>query len=119
MYLMTDPKPFACYRHYNAKNELLYVGVTASTGQRDGGHKSGSEWFSEIARSECSYFDTRREALVFEAASIVVDGPKYNKMIDAKLLRRPYTNEVRYIPADDYRHVLRSVIDKLTTKESC
>ena len=112
---MEMPQPFACYRHYNAAGELLYVGVTASTGKRDSGHKSGSEWFGEIARSECTYFATRREALVFEAASIIVDEPKYNKLVDAKLLRRPYTNEVEYIPADDYRHVMRTVIDQLTS----
>jgi hypothetical protein len=48
-----------------------------------------------------------------------VDEPKYNKMVDAKLLRRPYTNEIEYIPADDYRHVLRTVIDELqATKKS-
>jgi hypothetical protein len=76
---MEMPQPFACYRHYNAAGELLYVGVTASTGKRDSGHKSGSEWFGEIVRSECTYFATRREALVFEAACIIVDEPKYNK----------------------------------------
>jgi hypothetical protein len=48
---MTEPnKPFACYCHYNAAGELLYVGVTASTGKRDSGHKSGSEWYSERDR---------------------------------------------------------------------
>jgi excinuclease UvrABC nuclease subunit len=111
----TKPQPFACYRHYDAADELLYVGVTASTGRRDSEHRGGSDWFKEIARSECTYFATRREALVFEAACIVTDEPKYNKLVDAKLLRRPYTNEIDYVPADDYRHVLRTVIDQLTS----
>jgi len=30
-------------------------------------------------------------------------------------LRRPYTNEIEYVPADDYRHVMRTIIDQLTS----
>jgi excinuclease UvrABC nuclease subunit len=106
-------KRFACYRHYNAAGELLYVGVTESTGQRYSAHKHASAWFEDIAEIKCDYFDSRRAALVLEAATIVCDAPKYNKAVDTKLLRRPYHDEVKYIPADDYRHVLRTLRDDL------
>jgi hypothetical protein len=66
------------YRHFDAANKLLYVGVSLSTLNRLGQHKDHSHWFTTIARVEVSRFPTRADALAAERLAIQVEAPAHN-----------------------------------------
>ena len=67
------------YRHYNANNDLLYVGVSLNALLRLTQHeRSGASWFWDIARIEVQHFDNRGAALHAEAEAIQREAPIYN-----------------------------------------
>lgn len=69
----------ALYRHFDAAGSLLYVGISLSAVQRLAQHKSTSAWFSQIARVDVEWLDTREAALAAEAAAIVAENPRCNR----------------------------------------
>lgn len=66
------------YRHFNAENELLYVGVSVSILARLDGHRTNSHWFDQIVKITIENFPTREEALSAEFNAIRLEFPKYN-----------------------------------------
>ena len=69
------------YRVFDAKNTLLYVGISFSAINRMNEHSKDKPWWRETARIDVETLQCgRREALVIEAAVIKSERPLYNKM---------------------------------------
>jgi hypothetical protein len=66
------------YRHYNAKGELLYVGISLSAVNRLGQHKDHSHWFESITRVDIQQFGNRKYAMDAETLAIRNEKPKHN-----------------------------------------
>lgn len=81
------------YRHFNAENELLYVGISLNAINRLGQHKDNSHWFDLICRVDIQNFNTKEEALDAETLAILNEKPKHNirKKIDFK--KEKYLNQ--------------------------
>ena len=81
------------YRHFGAKDELLYVGISISAMARLAQHKEASPWFEEIAKVTIEHFATREEAITAEREAIAKEQPKYNvrhKQIEEKSFHQQF-----------------------------
>ena len=67
------------YRHYDAEDRLLYVGISLSTVSRLAQHKDSAKWFGALAKVTVQLFDTREAALEAEAHAIAVEDPIFNR----------------------------------------
>lgn len=76
----------ALYRHWNAADDLLYVGISMNVARRTCAHSERSHWYDDIARISVEWFDGRREALEAEAHAIRSERPLWNR-------RRPKSTE--------------------------
>jgi hypothetical protein len=65
------------YRHFDADDRLLYVGISISAVIRLYEHRSSS-WFYKIAKITIETFDTRQRAVEAERRAIVEERPSYN-----------------------------------------
>lgn len=75
--------PAAVYRIYDADDVLLYVGAANNVKDRLSYHSGIKRWWSEAARYEAEWYDTRDDAEHAEAVAINTEGPLYNVMIPA------------------------------------
>ncbi len=66
------------YRFFDADDELLWVGVTATRTRRFAQHREQREWWTEIVRAEFEHFGTRAEAEAAEREQIQTLHPRYN-----------------------------------------
>jgi hypothetical protein len=66
------------YRHFNADNELLYVGIAISPIARTKWHRSLSPWYPQIRTIKIDVLPDRDTALAAERAAILAEVPKYN-----------------------------------------
>lgn len=66
------------YKHWNANDELLYIGISLSAVRRLKSHLHRSEWFNQIATVTIQRLPTRRVALKEEARQIKICRPPYN-----------------------------------------
>jgi hypothetical protein len=66
------------YRHYDARDRLLYVGISLSAVGRLAQHRSDSGWYSDITRVTVERFATRQQALDAEALAIKSERPLHN-----------------------------------------
>lgn len=66
------------YRHWNANDDLLYVGISLSHTGRLAQHKRNSRWFYQISRVTLEHYDTREEALAAERHAIKTESPVFN-----------------------------------------
>lgn len=73
------PRRTALYRHLDADDVLLYVGISGNLAARDEQHAGGSVWHLFVARVESVLLDTRDEALQAETAAIETEVPIFNK----------------------------------------
>lgn len=69
---------FHLYRHFDANDTLLYVGVSLSTINRLGQHKDHSHWFDSIAKVTIENFDSREASLEAETQAILKEKPAHN-----------------------------------------
>lgn len=67
----------ALYRHFNADNQLLYVGISLSAIHRLSQHKT-SGWHDDIAKVDIIHFNNRTEALDAEKEAIKEENPRFN-----------------------------------------
>jgi hypothetical protein len=70
----------ALYRHFDAGDRLLYVGISASPTRRHAEHGSRACWFADIARIGVEWFDNRADALDAERAAILSESPVHNRL---------------------------------------
>lgn len=66
------------YRHFDADNQLLYVGISLSAVHRLTEHRNGSPWFRSIGSVTIETFPSRKEALAAEKEAIRNENPLYN-----------------------------------------
>jgi hypothetical protein len=71
-------EPTAVYRLYDAREELIYVGMTVNPDMRFGSHAVTKPWWPEVARRDIAWFETRHEAEQREAQLIAHYHPRYN-----------------------------------------
>src|SRR3990167_3888832 len=67
------------YRHYDASGTLLYVGIALCSVERLVQHRSGAEWFGQIATIRIEHFETEDIAREAEAKAIRKERPIFNK----------------------------------------
>jgi hypothetical protein len=70
-------KKTALYRHFDADNNLLYVGISLSAVNRLSQHKN-KKWFYDIVRIDVEWFDDRDLASNAELKAIRTERPKFN-----------------------------------------
>ena len=68
----------ALYRHYDAANRLLYVGISLSQSSRLEQHMQDSKWAADIATIKIEYFSSRNEAFHAEKTAIQAEYPIWN-----------------------------------------
>jgi predicted GIY-YIG superfamily endonuclease len=99
-----DELPTALYRLYAADGSLLYVGVTGDLRVRLAKHAADKPWWTEVARKTAAWHDSRKEALLAEAAAIRDESPRYNvteprtREEVAASLRGPSSDRHKYTP---------------------
>jgi hypothetical protein len=71
--------PTQLYRHFDACDRLLYVGISADAWKRLQQHFSRSPWGKDIARMTVEDHPTRGAAVDAEAAAILSEQPPFNK----------------------------------------
>ncbi len=68
----------AVYRHYDADDVLLYVGMSSDPAKRFQQHKSVSQWAGDVVRTEIDWYETRNEAFTAEGQNIRALNPAHN-----------------------------------------
>lgn len=66
------------YRFFNAKGELLYVGITGTLPRRFREHEESKLWWFECERVTVQHFATREAAAIAEIDAIRGECPRYN-----------------------------------------
>lgn len=66
------------YRHYDAADVLLYVGISLSAIRRMGQHRYESRWFNRVATIRVEHFQTREAAQAAERTAISSEAPLFN-----------------------------------------
>lgn len=79
-----DPRPSSnvgtsVYLYYDARNTLIYVGITDRGITRNREHNGRAEWWQYVARQEVEHLPTRREAEYRERELIRAWRPPFNK----------------------------------------
>jgi DNA-binding transcriptional regulator YhcF (GntR family) len=69
------------YRYFDAKGELLYIGIAYDVDERKKGHArtASDSWYPLIAKRDVQFFPTRAEAEDAEARAIRAEKPRYNR----------------------------------------
>lgn len=70
----------ALYRHYDATDACLYIGITDDLSGRDKAHASGAVWHKHVVRTETEWFNSRIEARAAETRAILQERPAHNRM---------------------------------------
>jgi hypothetical protein len=76
------------YRHFDAKGDLLYVGMSLDVWSRQWAHFRQAEWANTIYQIVIEPFGSREELIEAEAIAIKTEYPKYNKAHNDRTLRR-------------------------------
>ena len=105
---LATPAPgdsYALYRHFDAEDRLLYIGISGSLRIREGIHRSTSMWRSLLAYRTVESYETAAEVMKAERAAIVAEQPLFNvrhntRGTEARL--RAYLEETGH--ADWMRH---------------
>ena len=71
--------PYRLYRYYDARNTLLYVGISGALAARDSGHISKSKWMQFTARSTVERHKTLESVKKAERSAIRAERPIFNK----------------------------------------
>tara|TARA_R100000322_G_C5409304_1_gene183423 strand:- start:423 stop:872 length:450 start_codon:yes stop_codon:yes gene_type:complete len=66
------------YRMWNAKEELIYIGISKSAIVRLSQHQQTKEWATEIHNITLEYFYSRELCKLAETKAIKSEKPKYN-----------------------------------------
>lgn len=74
------------YRHFDADNVLLYIGISKSLLNRISQHSHVSHWFESISLIKLEWFATREEALEAERNAILYERPLYNIAMNSSVL---------------------------------
>jgi predicted GIY-YIG superfamily endonuclease len=67
------------YRHFDASDALLYVGITCDIGARLRSHAKIASWFGQVAKITIERHADREAALAAEGLAIRTEKPKFNR----------------------------------------
>jgi len=76
------------YRHFDAKGDLLYVGMSLHVWSRQWKHFQEAEWANTIYQIVIEPFASREELIEAEALAIKTEYPRHNKTHNDRTLRR-------------------------------
>lgn len=114
------------YRHFDAHDNLLYVGISLSTVSRLSQHKDHSHWFKEISKVTIQRFTTREDALKAEMLAVGSENPKCNinlkkKEKDLKVEKEKRQKEVlqKVTPKEMSDYSRRSLLGRVVDFEVC
>tara|TARA_R110000822_G_scaffold154837_2_gene294619 strand:+ start:17 stop:568 length:552 start_codon:yes stop_codon:yes gene_type:complete len=114
------------YRHFDAQDNLLYVGISLSTVSRLSQHKDHSHWFKEISKVTIQRFPTREEALKAEMLAVFAENPKCNinlkkKEKDLKVEKEKHQKEFlqKITPKEMSDYSRRSLLGRVVDFEVC
>lgn len=71
-------KPTRLYRHFDAQDRLLYVGISLNQQLRLEQHMRGSKWAADIVKVLVELYPNRAEAKQAETAAIQTENPVWN-----------------------------------------
>lgn len=74
----------ALYRHFDANDRLLYVGISLSAVQRLAQHRHSAHWFKKIVSVGIEWFPSREAAIEAEAAAIQLEKPLHNIALNGR-----------------------------------
>lgn len=74
-----NKKPNALYRYFDAKDILLYVGISGTLAIRDKSHIAASRWMQLTARSTVEHRETAEDAARAEREAIKSEHPLFNQ----------------------------------------
>ena len=69
----------ALYHIYDARDELLYVGISKDFGTRWKQHAKAQPWWPDVERQTVKWYGSRPDAEAAEKVAIKLERPKYNK----------------------------------------
>jgi len=109
------------YRHYDDKDNLLYVGISLSALMRLMQHKDSSDWFLNIAKVTIETFPTREKALDAETQAIIKEKPIHNIAKRKAKFKPQNYKEVSQKLHEDYEKIPDYYGDKFMFKinEAC
>jgi len=104
----------AVYRLYNARAELLYVGMANDPRARFAQHKEQQPWWPDVAFYRLEWHATRGAALDAEATAIINETPLHN-------IQRPFENLLMPVAASDelLRDIAHAHADEAPTLMPC
>lgn len=73
-----NERPHVLYRFFDARERLLYVGITVAIRERLARHEVEKGWYGQIARISVEHFPTREAVLAAEKVAIQVERPLHN-----------------------------------------
>lgn len=91
------PETVAVYRHYDAEDRLLYIGISNDVVLRTRTHAVKSIWHAFAVRAEETWYDTRELALDAERLAIIAELPLFNDRHSVV----PREEQVRYLVEHD------------------
>ena len=68
----------ALYRFYDAREELLYVGITDDPWRRWREHMQAKPWYPRVKHQSVTWYDTRGQAETAEKRAIRAERPQFN-----------------------------------------
>jgi hypothetical protein len=71
--------PTQLYRHFDASDRLLYIGISRCAWKRLQQHLASSPWREQFFRMTVEDYPTRGAAIDAEAAAILAEQPTFNK----------------------------------------
>jgi predicted GIY-YIG superfamily endonuclease len=89
------------YRHFDAQENLLYVGISLDALQRLRAHRTASRWFDDISLVKMETFPSRAKALSAERAAIINEKPKHNVVHNSEVGQRHLFPELEQDHLDD------------------
>lgn len=93
--------PHVLYRFWDAKGELLYIGITLRLAGRIAAHRIEKEWWSSVSRITIEHHESRPSALEAEAAAIRAERPRWNVIHNSERDDRPATLQSAPWSAED------------------
>jgi hypothetical protein len=95
--------PQCLYRFYDAKDRLLYIGITVSLFRRWNNHNALKPWWRKVTRATVEHFPDRASVMRAERNAIRAEMPIYNvshnaQVKDAGGRTRIATREVSRVP---------------------
>lgn len=103
------------YRHFDATDKLLYVGITKNPSRRLSEHAANSHWWNQIAKITIERFQSKAHAQVAEKKAIRAEKPEFNKALQKKKRAPKMVSHDRERP--DFSRIVLSLLDDMTESE--